>query len=75
VFPFIEAVFPLKPGMQVMEIGCGEGGNLKAALEKGLQCVGVELAENKFAQAKEALSQEIANGKAEVRRNDPTLAI
>ena len=36
VIPFIEEAFPLKEGMKVMEIGCGEGGVLKAFWERGL---------------------------------------
>ena len=43
VIPFIESVLPIKPGMRVMEIGCGEAGVLLAFLERGCTGVGVEL--------------------------------
>ena len=43
VIPFIEEKFPLKPGMRVLEIGCGEGGVLKAFINRGCEGVGVEL--------------------------------
>jgi SAM-dependent methyltransferase len=43
VIPFIESVFPIRPGMRVMEIGCGEAGVLLAFLERGCTGVGVEL--------------------------------
>jgi SAM-dependent methyltransferase len=43
VIPFIEETFPVKPGMRVLEIGCGEAGVLLAFLEKGCIGVGVEL--------------------------------
>ena len=43
VLPFIEAVFPVKAGMRVLEIGAGEGGVLQAFIERGCQGVGVEL--------------------------------
>ncbi len=33
VIPFIETVMPLTPDLSVLEIGCGEGGNLLPFLE------------------------------------------
>jgi len=51
VIPFIESVFPLQPGMQVLEVGCGEGGVLKAFVERGCQGLGVELSESRVADA------------------------
>jgi len=33
----------LKPGIRVLEVGCGEGGNLMPFLELGCECYGVEL--------------------------------
>ena len=38
VIPFIEEKFPIAGGMRVLEIGCGEGGVLKAFINIG--CVG-----------------------------------
>ena len=43
VIPFIEEKFPVLPGMRVLEIGSGEGGVLKAFINKGCTGVGVEL--------------------------------
>lgn len=43
VIPFIEKTFPIQPGMRVLEIGCGEGGVLKAFVNNGCTGVGVEL--------------------------------
>ena len=47
VIPFIgeDAV---KEGARVLEIGCGEGGNLIPFLERGCDCVGVDLSEGKI---------------------------
>ncbi|HET7116521.1 MAG TPA: class I SAM-dependent methyltransferase [Hanamia sp.] len=42
ILPFIESNFGIKKGMRVMEIGCGEGGVLKAFVDKGCEGVGVE---------------------------------
>ena len=41
--PFIEKVFPFFEGMRVLEIGCGEGGNLKPFLDRGYSCTGIDL--------------------------------
>ncbi|HNE93368.1 MAG TPA: methionine biosynthesis protein MetW, partial [Chitinophagaceae bacterium] len=42
VIPFIEKKFTIKEEMRVLEIGCGEGGVLKAFLQKGCTGLGVE---------------------------------
>ncbi len=52
VIPFIEAIRPVNGGMKVLEIGCGEAGNLVPFLEKGCHCMGIDLSESKIASAK-----------------------
>jgi SAM-dependent methyltransferase len=44
VIPFLEAAMPLGRVSAVLEIGCGEGGNLRPFLDRGCRCVGVDLA-------------------------------
>ena len=63
VIPFIEEKFPLKPGMRVLEIGCGEGGVLKAFINKGCEGVGVELDAPRIDDAKNFLPEDIAAGR------------
>ncbi len=63
VIPFIEEKFPLKPGMRVLEIGCGEGGVLKAFINRGCIGVGVELDAPRIEDAKKFLPEDIASGK------------
>jgi SAM-dependent methyltransferase len=53
IVPFIERVKAVTAGMLVLEIGCGEGGNLKPFLDRGCVCTGVDFS-----------SQKIENGKA-----------
>lgn len=43
VIPFIEDVFPLKRDIRILEIGCGEGGNLKPFLDRGYNCTGIDI--------------------------------
>ena len=47
-----------------MEIGCGEGGVLKAFLDRGCQGVGIELLKGKAERARDTLKEEIASGQA-----------
>jgi len=49
VIPFIETVMPVTPALSVLEIGCGEGGNLLPFLEVGCSRVtGIDLSEYKI---------------------------
>ncbi|OSZ79949.1 SAM-dependent methyltransferase [Chitinophagaceae bacterium IBVUCB2] len=63
VIPFIEERFPIKPGMRVLEIGCGEGGVLKAFINKGCVGVGVELDAPRIVDAQQFLPEDIAAGR------------
>lgn len=63
VIPFIEEKFPVKPGMRVLEIGCGEGGVLKAFINKGCVGVGVELDAPRIEDANKFLPEDIASGR------------
>lgn len=53
VLPYISRYRPLNPGCRVLEIGCGEAGNLYPFLEVGCECYGVELSEQSFNNAKQ----------------------
>ena len=70
VMPFIEEAKPLKPGMRVLEIGCGEGGVLKPFLDKGLIAVGVELDEARLVDARNYLAGEMAANKVKFVSRD-----
>jgi len=63
VIPFIEEKYSIRPGMRVLEIGCGEGGVLKAFINKGCEGVGVELDAPRIELAKEYLPDDIAAGR------------
>jgi SAM-dependent methyltransferase len=66
VLPFIEKALPIRSGMQVLDIGCGEGGVLIPLLEKGCDCVGIELDELKSGYARELLADHIREGRVDI---------
>jgi SAM-dependent methyltransferase len=70
VIPFIETVFPLNNDFHVLEIGCGEGGVLKAFLDRGCNGVGVELSESRTELAKHFLADYLAAGKVHLFARD-----
>ncbi len=63
VIPFLEEKFMIQSGMRALEIGCGEGGVLKAFINKGCEGVGVELDAPRVADARKFLAEDIAAGK------------
>ncbi|GAP69663.1 protein containing methyltransferase domain [Bacteroidales bacterium 6E] len=48
VIPYVSSHISFGPGIRVLEIGCGEGGNLKPFLEMGCHVTGVDLSEGKI---------------------------
>lgn len=79
--PFIMAN---KPGgkteigsLRILELGCGEGGNLQPFAEQGAQCIGMDLECNKIEHGKEIMKTFIDNGTLELHCGnifDPTWA-
>lgn len=51
IVPLIEQHLPLKENLHVLEIGCGEGGNMLPFLDRGCNVTGVDLASNKLENA------------------------
>ncbi len=74
VIPFIEKKAALGKGVRVLEIGCGSGGVLAALLERGCECVGVDLNERSLQAAAEKLGDWMAKGKLALVAKDIFLA-
>ena len=53
IIPFIEQKKKIDESVQVLEIGCGEAGNLKPFLDLGCKCTGVDLSIPKIEKGKE----------------------
>jgi SAM-dependent methyltransferase len=52
VIPFIDPFKPISSSIRVLEIGCGEGGNLKPFLDLGCSCVGIDLSKAQIENAR-----------------------
>lgn len=63
VLPFIEKTKKLGAGVNVLEIGCGEGGVLVPFMERDCYCVGVDLNPLRIDLANEFLKKEVALGR------------
>lgn len=61
IIPFINKTFEIKSTHKILEIGCAEGGVLKAFTEIGCQCTGVELSESKVINANTFMKNEVDN--------------
>lgn len=64
IIPFIETEMVLDKNTRVLEIGCGEGGILKAFIEKGCTVTGVDLNAHKIGIAREYFQEDITNNQA-----------
>jgi SAM-dependent methyltransferase len=63
VLPFIEQQLTIKPGMRVLEIGCGEAGVLLPFLQRGCVAVGVEFDVPRLELASEMLKEYVDTNK------------
>tara|TARA_R110000868_G_scaffold383578_7_gene650686 strand:+ start:36617 stop:37408 length:792 start_codon:yes stop_codon:yes gene_type:complete len=63
IIPFLEETYDLKTSDKVLEIGCAEAGVLKAFIERGHECVGIELSEGRVKLAEKFLEEEVKNKK------------
>lgn len=70
IIPFLKEQGIWKDGMQVLEIGCGEAGVLKAFTDRGCQAFGIELEESRLAYAAGFMADELAAGKVAFMNKD-----
>ena len=63
IVPFVQQVKVIEPGMQLLEIGCGQGSLLRGFCEVGCNCTGVEMYPLWLEKATEWLQPEITAGK------------
>ena len=51
VIPFARSVMAVDPGTTVLEVGCGEAGNLKPFVDMGCESYGIDMSQSKIANA------------------------
>jgi cyclopropane fatty-acyl-phospholipid synthase-like methyltransferase len=61
IIPYLEVHQVVKPGMEVLEIGCGEGGVLKAFAGYGCNCTGMDLSDSKIENGKAIFNEDPLN--------------
>lgn len=60
--PYIQLYQQVKKGMKVLEIGCGDGGNLLPFSHAGCDVVGVDMSERRIKDAKQFFQESEAKG-------------
>lgn len=60
--PYIQTYKTIKAGMNILEIGCGDGGNLLPFSEMGCNTTGVDIAESRIKDAKRFFKEANAKG-------------
>lgn len=61
VIPYIEDIKSIKEDSRILEIGCGEAGNLTPFIERNLEVVGVDLSETRINNAKNYINETYPN--------------
>lgn len=70
IIPFIEIDSYDPDRSYVLEIGCGEGGVLKAFTEIGYKCTGIELNEKRVELARKFMADDLINQRIEIIESD-----
>ncbi len=60
--PFIERHIQITPECNILEIGCGEGGNLVPFSKRGCRVTGIDISEIRIAEAKQFFREEKLEG-------------
>ena len=64
VMPYISDYKAITKELRVLEIGCGEGGNLAPFIDLGCEVVGIDLSSKRIEEAKQFTSEHYHNSKA-----------
>lgn len=70
VIPYIEDVLTIDQNSRVLEIGCGEGGNLVPFIERGCEVVGVDINSNQIENARAFIDDTIPGNTVNLLSND-----
>ena len=62
LIPYILQAHPIEQGMKVLEIGCGDGGNLLPFSESGCDTLGIDISSGKIENARKLFAANNACG-------------
>ena len=65
IIPYLKGKMDMTPPLRVLEVGCGEAGVLKAFLELGHHCTGIELEQKRVDTALSFFEKEVEAGQIE----------
>ncbi len=68
--PLIEKYIALGKDIRVLEVGCGEGGNLLSFAERGCDCVGIDLETGKIEDGRQIFKERYPDAKIEFIAED-----
>ena len=66
VIPYIEDIVSVGIESVILEIGCGEGGNLTPFLDRGCKCIGIDISEEKIKSGQKLFESHENNDKMEL---------
>ncbi|MBU1012158.1 MAG: class I SAM-dependent methyltransferase [Bacteroidetes bacterium] len=66
IIPFVSPHLNFQQSRQILEIGCAEAGVLKAFVDEGHICTGIELSDYRVGIAKSFLKKDIEDGKVQI---------
>ena len=70
VIPFVEGFIEFNENTEILEVGCGEGGNMKPFLDLGCKLTGVDLSQGKIENAKRFFQDHDFHQKLTLIHND-----
>lgn len=70
VIPYVEPYIKIDASTRVLEVGCGEGGNLVPFLELGCECIGIDLNKEQIANARIFISEKLEKYNLELITED-----
>jgi SAM-dependent methyltransferase len=70
VIPYLQKVTSVTPNSRILEVGCGEGGNLIPFLELGCEVVGVDINQDKIEKGTRIIREQVPGANATLRHDD-----
>lgn len=70
VIPYLQEVAPVNRESRILEVGCGEGGNLMPFIKMGCEVIGVDINQGKIEKGTDIIKEEVPGARAELRHDN-----